>query len=109
MQTRSVYTPDAKWATQTDFPGEAEVIALRDEPSRKARTLLVRIQPGGHAASHCHVGTVQHFVVDGEYESGGQTFAAGTFRQFPEHAEIGEITSERGATILMIYDPVPGD
>jgi hypothetical protein len=49
---------------------------------------------------------VQHYVLDGEYETEGEMFGAGTYRLFPRHAQMATISTETGAVILMIYDPV---
>jgi hypothetical protein len=52
------------------------------------------------------VASVQHYVLDGEYESEGNIFSAGTYRLFPPHANLGPIATQNGATVLLIYDPV---
>jgi hypothetical protein len=52
------------------------------------------------------MGTVQHYVLQGEYETEGKTFAVDTYRLFRPHANVPEISTRKGATILMIYDPV---
>jgi hypothetical protein len=33
-------------------------------------------------------------------------FGAGTYRFLPKHADVRTISTETGAVILMIYDPV---
>lgn len=106
METKTVYVPEMNWEASTDFPGDAEVITLRAEPARKARTVLVRLHRGGRAAPHCHIATVQHYVLEGEYESEGKIYGAGTYRLLPGDADVAEMTTQNGVTILMIYDPV---
>ena len=96
------------WEPLQRFPGTAEVKDLRDEPECGAKTMLVRIPAGGHLAPHSHAGVVQHYVLEGEYESYGQSFPAGTYRRLPKHADVGPVSSTRGATLLIIYDPVSG-
>ena len=104
METKTVYVPEMNWEASTDFPGDAEVITLRAEPARKARTVLVRLHPGGRAAPHCHIATVQHYVLEGEYESEGKIYGAGTYRLLPGDADVAEMTTQNGVTILMIYE-----
>jgi hypothetical protein len=94
------------WEAMAGFPGTGEAKVLRDEGYRQARTLLIRLRPGGGVTPHSHVGTVQHYVLEGEYVAEGSTFGVGTYRLFPPHTDIAEISTEKGATILMIYDPV---
>jgi hypothetical protein len=106
MEAQTVHTSDMAWEATTRFPGTAEIKVLRHEGDRKARTLLVRLGAGGRVTPHSHIGTVQHYVLEGEYEAEGKIYGVGTFRLFHEHADIPEITTRKGATILMIYDPV---
>ena len=106
MVELTLYTPEMTWEELTFFPGNAEVKILRTEAEGGARTLLVRLPPGGEISPHSHIGPVQHYVVEGEYETEGELFAAGTYRLLPKHADVETISTEKGAVILMIYDPV---
>jgi hypothetical protein len=106
MTELTLYTPEMPWEELAFFPGNAEVKVLRSEAEGGARTLLVRMPPGGEIEPHSHLGVVQHYVLDGEYDTLGETFGAGTYRMLPKHANLGSITTQGGATILMIYDPV---
>ena len=36
-----------------------------------------------------HGGVVQHYVLEGEYETTGEMFGAGTYRLLPKHADVG--------------------
>jgi hypothetical protein len=106
MDMHTAYAPEMAWESTTGFPGTAEAKVLRDEGARKARTMLVRLHAGGRATPHSHIGTVQHYVLEGEYESEGKSYGAGTYRLFPEHANVAEISTQNGVTMLMIYDPL---
>jgi quercetin dioxygenase-like cupin family protein len=102
-----IFTPDMAWDSLSFFPGNAEVKILRTEAEGGGRTLLVRLPPNGEISPHSHLGVVQHYVLEGEYETEGETFGAGTYRLLPKHAKVGTISTAEGAVILMIYDPVP--
>jgi hypothetical protein len=52
------------------------------------------------------VGTVQHYVLEGECETQGKTLGAGAYRFLPKHANVSTIFTKEGVTILMIYDAV---
>jgi hypothetical protein len=106
MVELTIYTPEVTWEALSLFSADAEVKFLRAECERGARTLLVRLPPGGEIAPHGHLGVVQHYILEGEYQSGGETFGAGTYRLLPKHADVGTISTKSGAVILMIYDPV---
>jgi hypothetical protein len=106
MTELTLYTPEMTWEPLSLFPGDAEVKILRSEAEGGARTLLVRLQPGGKIVPHSHLASVQHYVLDGEYETKGKIFGAGTYRLLPRDADVATITAQKGTIILMIYDPV---
>ena len=94
------------WGELCEFPGPADVKILREQAQCGAKTMLVRVPAGGKILPHSHRGVVQHYVLDGQCETEGKLFGSGSFRLMPKHAEIAPITTEKGVTILMIYDPV---
>ena len=87
------------------FPGRVEAMTLREEEQGGARTILVRLPPGGTIQAHCHLAPVQHFLLGGDYELEGESYDAGAYQLFPAHAELGEITSKQGALLLIVFDP----
>lgn len=99
------HTPDMRWEELRAFPGTGKAKMLRDEPPIGARTVIVRLPAGGQIVPHMHLAAVQHYVLEGEYESEGRTFAAGTYRFFPKNVDVSPISTKAGVTILMIYDP----
>lgn len=106
--TETTYcTPEMSWQQSAEFPGSVEVKTLRDErPQCMTKTLLVHLSAGSEIIPHSHLAPVQHFVLEGEYETGGKVYQAGTYRLLPVHATIETISTKTGATVLMIYDPV---
>ncbi len=94
------------WEELREFPGKGEVVVLRDEGKGKARTIIVRLPVGGQIVPHSHVGTVQHYVLEGDCETEGKALGKGTYRFLPKHADVSAIFTKEGVTILMIYDAV---
>jgi hypothetical protein len=45
-------------------------------------------------------------VLEGDYETEGETCSARTYRFLPKDADVAPITTKGGVTILMIYDPI---
>jgi quercetin dioxygenase-like cupin family protein len=70
-------TRDSQWQTIQAPPGIAEVQILRDERDGGAGTMLVRVEPGGEIRPHNHLAPVQHYVLEGSYETGGRVLRAG--------------------------------
>jgi hypothetical protein len=106
MAELTLSTPEMTWEPLALFPGDAEAKILRSEAEGGARTLLVRLQPGRKIVPHSHLAAVQHYVLEGEYETERETFRAGTYRLLPKDADVGTISTQKGVIILMIYDPV---
>jgi hypothetical protein len=94
------------WRELGEFPGKGEVAVLREEGKGGAKTMIVRIPAGGQIIPHSHVGVVQHYVLEGEYETQGKTLGRGAYRFLPKHADVSTIFTKAGVTILMIYDAV---
>ena len=106
MEAATIHTSESAWEELTGFPGKGEVKVLRDEGGSKSRTVLVHIHAGGEIVPHAHEAPVQHYVLEGEYECEGKIYGAGTYRLFPKYANVPPISTQGGATVLMIYDPV---
>jgi hypothetical protein len=71
--------------------------------------MVVRLPAGGEILPHNHLGVVQHFVIEGQYETQGKTFETGCYHLFPKNAEVSKISTKNGVTIMMIYDPVESE
>ncbi len=94
------------WGEVREFPGPADGKILRYDEKSGAKTMLVRIPPGGEVTPHGHRGVVQHYVLEGQYETQGQLFGPGSYRMMPAHYDVPSIMTENGVTILMIFDPI---
>lgn len=105
MDDHTLYTAEMTWEKLTEFPGDGEVKRLRDRERAKGKTILVRLHAGGRVTPHSHTAAVQHYVLEGEYESEGKIYGAGTYRLLPGHADVADISTQNGVTTLMIYDP----
>ena len=103
IEHHSLYTV---WRELHEFPGTGEVKMLREEPEGGAKTMLVRLQPGGRIEPHPHRVNVQHFVVEGEYHTKGKTFETGSYRLLPKDKDVAPITTQNGVIILIMYDPL---
>lgn len=94
------------WRDLREFLGTGEVKMLREEPLGGAKTMLVRLPAGGRIEPHTHLGSVQHYIVEGEYRTDGREFETGSYRLLPKNADVAPITTHRGVTILIMYDPI---
>ena len=104
MEAHTVYLPEMEWRELTAFPGKGQIKMLRDEGPNRAKSMLIRLHAGGVITPHAHITTVQHYILEGEYESEGQIYGAGSYRLLLGHANVASISTENGCTLLMIYD-----
>ncbi len=65
-------------------------------------TSLIKLEPGGYLPRHRHLGIEQMFIVAGECLINGEVFCPGDFRMRPADTEDAELTTEHGATILLV-------
>lgn len=94
-------TSTMTWCHSTQLAGDIEEKILRS-----GKTLLVRLAPSGELRPHCHQAPVQHYVIEGAYQTQGRTFSAGTYRFIPANSDVAPIHSKEGVVMLMVFDPI---
>lgn len=92
------------WKKAEGYPVGTRIKTLREENGGK--TILLKMPKGFHMEAHTHVYNEQHLVLEGQYESEGDVFSSGTYRFIPAHKNHGPFTSQSGAIVLVIWDPV---
>jgi anti-sigma factor ChrR (cupin superfamily) len=91
------------WQNAPDYPSGARQKILSMGSGMAPRTIMLNIPPGWEMQSHSHPNTELHYVLEGSYECGGETFSEGTFRIIPKQVKHGPFSTTTGATILIIY------
>jgi anti-sigma factor ChrR (cupin superfamily) len=89
------------WEDARSYPGGVKTKVLRVEG--EARSLILEIPPGFQMGGHTHIHAEQHFVLEGNYETGGKEYGPGTYRYIPAHSSHGPYSSREGAVILVIW------
>jgi anti-sigma factor ChrR (cupin superfamily) len=104
--TGSAYrTAEMRWQEMRGFPSGVEVKILRMDFRSGAKTILVKMPPGGQILSHRHETVVQHFIVEGGYETARHAFNTGTYRLIPQDTNIPDIDAKNSVTFLLVSDP----
>jgi hypothetical protein len=98
-----------KWTDAQGYPEGSKIKILREGEPGEGRTFLRKIKTGFKMEGHSHTTVEQHFILQGEYESEGKIYKAGTYRLIPKHETHGPFTSSKGAVILVIWDPEQKD
>jgi anti-sigma factor ChrR (cupin superfamily) len=91
------------WEAAEGYPVGTLMKTLRDE--KNSKTVILKLPAGFFVDAHSHVTTEQHFVLEGEYESEGNIYGAGTYQLIPAEVDHGPFKSDRGAVILVVWDP----
>ena len=103
MNAVSVNANDMKWKASESYSTGAEEKVLSVGGTIAPRAILLKIPSGWSMDTHSHIHTELHYVLEGEYESQGETYRSGTFRVIPREVEHGPFTSKKGATILVTW------
>jgi anti-sigma factor ChrR (cupin superfamily) len=91
------------WVQARGYPSGTQGKVLRKENG--TNTILLKLAQGFHMDAHCHTTTEQHFVLEGEYTGEGKTYGVGSYRLIPAGVTHGPFSSEKGALVLVIWDP----
>ncbi len=103
MNAVDVNVNDLEWQDASEYPLGAKEKVLSVGGDMAPRTVLLKIPAGWKMDSHSHRYTELHYVLEGEYESQGKVFPAGTYRVIPKEVQHGPFSSEKGATILITW------
>ena len=103
MKEIHVNTNEMEWREAKEYPPGAMEKVLNDGSGKAPKSCLIRIGPGWEMDEHAHVYTELHYVLEGEYESQGRIYPAGTFRMIPKHVNHGPFKTRTGVTILVIW------
>jgi anti-sigma factor ChrR (cupin superfamily) len=103
MNAVSVNVNDLKWSGAVEYPTGTEEKVLSVGGSIAPRTIMLRLPPGWKMDSHSHRFTELHYILEGQIESQGKKYLAGTFRVIPKEVEHGPFSSETGAIVLVVW------
>jgi len=95
---------EMEWIEAQGYPEGTKIKILREEDS--ARTFLLKIPAGFDMEAHSHMANEQHFVLEGQYQSSDRIYGEGTYRFIPRGIDHGPFNSEKGATIMVIWEPL---
>ena len=103
MKEINVNTNDIDWQEAEGYPpGTLEKVLHRSSDEIPKMSLL-EVGPGWEMEAHAHVFTEMHYVLEGEYESQGHVYPAGTFRLIPKKTNHGPFRTKTGAKILVMW------
>ena len=97
---------EMEWQQASNYPAGAEMKVLREGDGSHGRTILLRLPSGWQMSAHSHTAVEQHYVLEGQYESHGETLGVGSYQLIPNGVDHGPFSTESGAVILVVWDPV---
>lgn len=92
------------WEPAVGYPKGTEWKVLQREDNGEAKAILLKLFPGFAMTAHSHIYPEHHYVLRGEYESQGATFAEGCYQYIPRHRDHGPFLSPKGAELLVIWE-----
>ena len=104
MKTLINLFDENNWEAAPGYAQGTMVKVLRNE--KNAKTVLLKLPEGFYMGPHSHLTTEQNFVIEGQYESGGEEYPAGSYQIFSPGDEHGPFESKSGAIILVVYDSI---
>jgi anti-sigma factor ChrR (cupin superfamily) len=104
MEEVAVNASDLEWESVAGYPPGISRKVLNRGHEGEPRTALLKLDPGFEMDAHAHVHLEHHYVLEGEYESRGKSYPAGSYRMIPRHANHGPFRSTRGALILVLWE-----
>jgi len=106
MDKQIINYEQTPWQKAEGYPEGTKLKVLREGKDGMGKTVLLKMAAGFDMNSHSHVTNEQHLILEGEYESEGRIYKAGTYQLIPKHTDHGPFKSVNGATILIIWDPI---
>jgi len=103
MNPVCIKSNDLSWRTAEGYGSGAEEKVLNKGNGIVPRTILLKIPPGWRMEAHSHLNTELHFILEGQYESQGREFPAGTLCIIPKEVQHGGYSTKSGATILVTW------
>jgi len=104
MQEISLNFREAKWREMPGFPEGTKVKLLREDGKNK--TYLIKLPEGFIGKPHVFSMSEQHFVLEGSYSDEEVVYGPGAYRFIPAGNAHDGTSSENGAIILVIQEPI---
>ncbi|MFZ5981350.1 MAG: cupin domain-containing protein [Candidatus Zixiibacteriota bacterium] len=103
MKPVCIKANDLHWKPAEGYGMGAEEKVLNEGNSVAPRAILLKIPPGWSMDAHSHLNTEMHYILEGQYESQGKKFPAGTFCVIPKEVKHGAYSTKSGAIILVTW------
>jgi anti-sigma factor ChrR (cupin superfamily) len=92
------------WEPATSYQEGTLWKILRRDADGGPKAALLKLPPAFEMDAHAHLHSEHHYVLEGQYESQGRTFPAGSYRMIPAHANHGPFLSTGGALVLVLWE-----
>lgn len=104
MDEVSIRESDLPWEPAGTYHEGTRWKVLRRGPKGEPKAALLKLPPAFVMDAHAHVHAEHQYVLEGQYESQGTVFPAGTYRMIPAQANHGPFRSADGALVLVIWE-----
>ena len=101
-ETPEVVRADEAGWEPSGTPG-VQVKILKRGPGGDPMTFLARMAPGAIYPGHPHPMVEECVVLEGDFQSHGESFGPGDYLRFPAASRHGDTTTEGGCVLLLTY------
>ena len=78
---------------------------LGGDPRARARSYLIRLEPGAHVRTHRHAGDEHCYVISGDILIAGRRIMAGDYHRAEAGSVHEDLSSEGGCVLLIVESP----
>ena len=104
MDEVTINEADLPWEPAESYREGTQWKVMRRSPEGEPKAALFKLPPAFEMDEHAHVHAEHHYVLEGQYESQGKPFPAGSYRMIPAHANHGPFRSAGGALVFVIWE-----
>jgi len=98
-------SPDRmQWEEVAGYPEGTRICILRTDEQGMVRAFLLRAGRDFTMGGHTNTTSEQQFVLEGEVQSGGETFGRGSYRFIPRRGSHEPWTCREGAVLFVTWD-----
>jgi len=104
MREFSVNSGEMHWEEAPSYSPGARICILRQGENGRIETMLLKVGNNFTAGGHTNTTGEEQLVVNGEIQSGGRSYAEGSYRFIPAGSSHDPWSSSTGALLLVRWD-----
>lgn len=104
MEQISINPEEMQWEEIAGFPPGTRISVLRRDQDGRIRTMLMKLGNDFSMGGHTNTTDEQQLVLEGEIQSGSETYSQGSYWFIPQRSSHESWRSDTGAILLVVWD-----